>query len=103
MRHRLSICRLSWKEYGYHNKRGGRIKVLVVNEIQKIHFGIAELVGRLLSCFSLASKIISLNIQQSSINVICNKEVKETGNSFYSKIHITSQVQEMLKQYKTRS
>ena len=103
MRHRLSIFRLSWKEYGYHNEQGGRIKALIVNHVPKINFGIAELEGRLLSCFSLASKIISLNIQQSSINVICNKEVKETGNSFYSKIHITNQVQEMLKQYKTRS
>ena len=103
MRHRLSIFRLSWKEYGYHNEQGGRIKALIVNHVPKINFGIAELEGRLLSCFSLASKIISLNIQESSINVICNKEVKETGNSFYSKIHITNQVQEMLKQYKTRS
>ena len=103
MRHRLSIFRLSWKEYGYHNKRGGRIKVLVVNQIQKIYFGIAELEDYFLVFNSLASKIISLNIQESSINVICNKEVKKTGNSFYSKIHKTNQVQEMLKQYKTRS
>ena len=61
-------------------------------------------VGRKITfLFFACVQFISLNIQQSSINVICNKEVKETGNSFYSKIHITNQVQEMLKQYKTRS